>query len=121
MIQNRWTGYREFCSYLENPTENAYNEAVERMKISTRQYAKRQISWIRNKLIPAVESANSQDCIAPLYLLDATGEPNYRWGFQIFTFSYLLVLGEVWQTKVQTPAINILEGELIFIHSIRLS
>jgi len=43
------------------------------MKLSTRQYAKRQISWIRNKLIPVAESANKEDMTAPFYLLDATG------------------------------------------------
>lgn len=42
------------------------------MKISTRQYAKRQISWIRNKLIPAVDAANIDENTVPLYLLDAT-------------------------------------------------
>lgn len=47
--------------------------------------------------------------------MDATGEPNYNSNI------YLILLGDVWQTKVQTPAINILEGELILIHSIRLS
>lgn len=44
------------------------------MKISTRQYAKRQISWIKNKLIPALDAANTKEAIAPLYLLDATGK-----------------------------------------------
>ena len=43
------------------------------MKISTRQYAKRQISWIRNKLIPAVNVANVEENVVPLYLMDATG------------------------------------------------
>ena len=43
------------------------------MKISTRQYAKRQISWIRNKLIPAVDAANVKEKSVPLYLMDATG------------------------------------------------
>ena len=68
------SGYQEFFSYLENPSDKAFVEAVDRMKISTRQYAKRQISWIRNKLIPAVNAANSLETVAPLYLLDATGE-----------------------------------------------
>jgi hypothetical protein len=57
------------------PTEAAFRDAVERMRVSTRQYAKRQVSWIRNKLLPAVRKANAQisNC-APAYLLDATGK-----------------------------------------------
>ena len=66
-------GYREFCGYLQDPTQKVYTEAVERMKISTRQYAKRQISWIKNKLIPAIDAANAREPTSPLYLLDATG------------------------------------------------
>ncbi len=50
------------------------------MKISTRQYAKRQVSWIRNKLLPAAFATNNvarQDAekgreVVPAYLLDAT-------------------------------------------------
>jgi len=48
------------------------------MKNGTRQYAKRQIRWLRNKLLPAVYNANSSrdDAVpvVPLYLLDATGK-----------------------------------------------
>lgn len=43
------------------------------MKLSTRQYAKKQISWMRNKLLPAVLQANAEELTTPLYLLDATG------------------------------------------------
>jgi len=45
------------------------------MKRSTRKYAKRQVSWIKNKLIPAVLKVNegsSVGQITPFYLLDAT-------------------------------------------------
>ncbi|KAF9532375.1 tRNA isopentenyltransferase [Crepidotus variabilis] len=85
-------GYREFCSYLDAPNEETYQEAVERMKISTRQYAKRQVSWIRNKLIPAVEAANADDVVTPFYLLDASS------------------LGDLWDLNVHKPAANILES-----------
>ncbi|KAF7295177.1 tRNA dimethylallyltransferase [Mycena indigotica] len=62
-------GYREFHQYLstETPTDKLFKEAVENMKVSTWQYAKRQISWIKNKLLPAVRAAD-----VPTYLLDAT-------------------------------------------------
>ena len=75
-----WTtliGFREFNDYLtsEEPSAAGFRDAVERMKVSTRQYAKRQISWIRNKLLPAIRIANSQtpNCV-PMYLLDATSK-----------------------------------------------
>jgi hypothetical protein len=55
---------------------------VEGTKVATRQYAKRQVSWIRNKLLPAVRAVNevnrrdsTDDAhdVLPTYLLDATG------------------------------------------------
>jgi len=70
-----YKGYKEFFNYLFNPepSQNGFSQAVDRMKLSTRQYAKRQISWIRNKLIPVAESANREDMSTPFFLLDATG------------------------------------------------
>lgn len=85
------TGYREFSSYLARDTalpaqerERCFQAAVERMKISTRQYAKRQVSWIRNKFLPAAGEANrrsregsdSPEDVVPTFLLDASGKPN---------------------------------------------
>jgi len=87
-------GYREFCGYLEDPTDDDYKKAIERMKISTRQYAKRQISWIRNKLIPALNAVNTKENIAPLYLLDAT------------------LLADRWQSNVHAPATKLLDAFL---------
>jgi tRNA dimethylallyltransferase len=75
-----FVGYREFDRYVEqyDATESqvAYELAVESMKQSTRRYAKRQVSWIKNKLIPAalkVNEGSPVDQITPFYLLDATG------------------------------------------------
>lgn len=45
------------------------NECTERMKSATRRYAKRQVQWIRNKLLPIVAKSKDVD----IYLLDATG------------------------------------------------
>lgn len=69
------SGYKEFHDYLSapEPSDKAFNAAVERMKISTRQYAKRQVSWIRNKLLPAMYAANAEEIVTPTFLLDATG------------------------------------------------
>lgn len=66
-------GYKEFDAYLTSPTDLLFREAVDLMKLSTRQYAKKQISWMRNKLLPAVLQANAKEFTTPLYLLDATG------------------------------------------------
>ncbi|KAF9052739.1 tRNA isopentenyltransferase [Panaeolus papilionaceus] len=88
-------GYKEFCAYLDAPSDASFKEAEERMKISTRQYAKRQISWLRNKLIPAIDTANAIERQIPLYILDAT------------------VLGDKWTTNVQTPAQSILNAFLV--------
>lgn len=48
------------------------NECTERMKSATRRYAKRQVQWIRNKLLPIVAKSKDVD----IYLLDATGTEN---------------------------------------------
>jgi tRNA dimethylallyltransferase len=70
-------GFREFHKYLSDPSpsEKKYQEAVEEMKTANRQYAKRQTSWIRNKLLPAVRASKPAegDKSAEVYLLDATG------------------------------------------------
>ncbi|KAG5645032.1 hypothetical protein DXG03_007211 [Asterophora parasitica] len=67
-------GYKEFHDYLtaSEPSEKGFDAAVEHMKVSTRQYAKRQVGWIRNKLLPAVNTANAEEAVTPTYLLDAT-------------------------------------------------
>lgn len=57
-----------------------FDEALERMKIGTRQYARRQVKWIRNKLLPAIKEqeeaamASERPCEMYLYALDATGK-----------------------------------------------
>jgi tRNA A37 N6-isopentenylltransferase MiaA len=89
-------GYKEFDEYLaaiENGEKDSAilkslkEQSVERMKVATRRYAKRQVQWIRNKLLPTIW--NTQDTIKELtipsislspsksieiYLLDATGK-----------------------------------------------
>ncbi|KAF8185029.1 IPP transferase-domain-containing protein [Mycena galopus ATCC 62051] len=84
-------GYKEFHGYLtaSSQTEKAFNEALENMKLSTRQYAKRQISWIRNKLLPAINATNIQEANIPTYLLDATDT------------------GENWVSRVRDPALQL--------------
>ncbi|KAJ8607880.1 hypothetical protein MRB53_039976 [Persea americana] len=72
-------GYKEFKSYMEalnSSTESGpadlerlKQEALERTKIATRQYAKRQVRWLRIKMINSLHSAHAQKS---LYLLDGT-------------------------------------------------
>ncbi|KAI0948415.1 hypothetical protein AcV7_009166 [Taiwanofungus camphoratus] len=73
-------GYKEFHDYLNLPahSEEAFRASVESMKVATRQYARRQVMWIRNKMLPAIRAANAisqaeeGSNVVPMYLLDTT-------------------------------------------------
>lgn len=77
-------GYKEFKAYVavlkdpqvsEKKREASKLEALERTKIATRQYAKRQLRWIRIKLVNALsQSAVDRDggSQGHLYLLDGS-------------------------------------------------
>ena len=43
------------------------------MKVATRQYAKRQVKWIKSKLLPAVHKLEDSGDVT-VVLLDASGE-----------------------------------------------
>ena len=71
-------GYKEFKTYadalhagdmIDNQVQGMKLEALERTKIATRQYAKRQLRWIRIKLLNELAQANA---IHDFYLLDGT-------------------------------------------------
>jgi tRNA dimethylallyltransferase len=73
-------GYKEFDPYfvaLEegNKDQEELNkiklECTERMKGATRRYAKSQIKWIKNKLLPTSLTAKNNDVV--VYCLDAGG------------------------------------------------
>ncbi|GEM07058.1 tRNA dimethylallyltransferase [Rhodotorula toruloides] len=76
-------GYKEFDPFLslkhrhpsrtldnDPPLQRLFDQGVEQMKASTRQYAKRQVQWIKNKLLPVVREYEGKVTIV---LLDATG------------------------------------------------
>jgi tRNA dimethylallyltransferase len=42
-------GYRELFDFIEN--KNSFNEAVEKIKINTRHYAKRQMTWFKKDIM----------------------------------------------------------------------
>ena len=71
-------GYKEYKDYVhaleagdtdEKDLEKLKADALERTKIATRQYAKRQVRWIRIKLVNALSEAN---CSNNFYLLDGS-------------------------------------------------
>eukprot|EP01129_Flabellula_baltica_P000268 TRINITY_DN10304_c0_g1_i1.p1 TRINITY_DN10304_c0_g1~~TRINITY_DN10304_c0_g1_i1.p1 ORF type:complete len:402 (-),score=83.12 TRINITY_DN10304_c0_g1_i1:794-1999(-) len=47
-------GYREFIPYLtsETKTQEEFEDCIEQLKRNTKNYAKKQIKWIKNHLIP---------------------------------------------------------------------
>jgi len=69
-------GFREFHRYLADPppSETKYQTAVQNLKTANHQYAKRQVTWIRNKLLQAVRSSKPTEGSmgVEMYLLDAT-------------------------------------------------
>ncbi|KAF9999668.1 hypothetical protein BGZ80_011091 [Entomortierella chlamydospora] len=80
-------GYKEFDPYFtaledaiknDQPTDSKGLEALkaectETMKIKTRQYAKRQVLWIRNKLLPLCREKDVK-----VFLLDATSLDTWK-------------------------------------------
>src|ERR1700722_10719137 len=93
------------------------------MKLSTRRYAKRQISWIRNKLLPAINAANSLSNggpLVPMFLLDATG---LYFSYEILRLSFWThlhtpELGDKWTSNVQNPARQITQGSLDYVSDV---
>lgn len=54
------TGYKEFAHIPTErltPTDPLFAPALERMKIATRQYAKRQLKWVEKQLLPVIRQA----------------------------------------------------------------
>jgi hypothetical protein len=110
-------GYKEFHDYLtsKDPSEKEFMAAVERMKQSTHRYAKRQVSWIRNKLLPNVFAANAghttNNLPCPTYLLDATGMVQNT-VLNLFSNGLLpgLELGEKWASNVVGHAESLATG-----------
>ncbi|KAI6167206.1 tRNA isopentenyltransferase [Pisolithus thermaeus] len=93
-------GYKEFYKFISDPdvSEGSFADAVEQTKHSTRKYAKRQVAWLRNKLLPAIHCVTAEcrgkSSVAALYLLDTS------------------VLGESWILNVLQPARTIMNAFL---------
>ncbi|KAI0267580.1 IPP transferase-domain-containing protein [Russula aff. rugulosa BPL654] len=90
-------GFRGFHQYLTDPSpsEMTYQAAVQNLKTANHQYAKRQVSWIRNKLLPAIRASKSSEGTegVDMYLLDAT-EP------------------QQWTSEVRDAATGLMEGQV---------
>jgi len=90
-------GFRAFHQYLtdSSPSEMKYQAAVQNLKTANHQYAKRQVSWIRNKLLPAIRASKSSEGTegVDMYLLDATER-------------------QQWTTEVRDIANSLMEGFL---------
>lgn len=86
-------GFKEFKAYVtalqtgtatESDLHALKDEAIERTKFATRQYAKRQTRWIRLKLLHALQSqpqtsqVDAPNAASTLYLLDGTSIPDFQ-------------------------------------------
>ncbi|KAJ2785235.1 tRNA dimethylallyltransferase, mitochondrial [Coemansia javaensis] len=67
-------GFRELAPHLADADADPQplQAGIEAMKVSTRRYAKRQISWIRNKLVPECRATLRKATHAHAFVLDAT-------------------------------------------------
>ena len=90
-------GFKELVPYItdNNHSDNSKNEAVERTKIATRQYAKRQVRWIRLRLQRALKAANAGNILFPLDANDVS-----RWSQEV-------------STKASTIAAAFLDGQAL--------
>ena len=84
-------GFKEFHDYLTSGTddEKLFAEAVERMKLSTWQYAKYQQKWISKRIVNRTNAL-------PVYAVDGS-------------------FPELWDEKVLNPAIRILSKNFPFL------
>lgn len=105
------TAITDFCSassaaaagISDKEKDALFRKAVEDTKTSTRQYAKSQLKWVQNKLIPEVRRAQQ------LLLSN-----NNASGSNIDVELYLLDASDVskWEQNVYRPAVTILESFL---------
>lgn len=84
------------------------------MKISTRQYAKKQVNWIKKKLVPAAQKLEDLDQVT-IILLDATGKRVFYSDDRDSHCKYTDLSN--WNENVRDPAVSILKCELLFCRS----
>lgn len=67
-------GYKEFSNLaldgVSDPTSDpAFPSMLERMKLSTHQYAKSQLKWIKNQSLPAIREARAAGGEVSVYVV----------------------------------------------------
>ncbi|CAH8828419.1 unnamed protein product [Trichobilharzia szidati] len=95
-------GFKEFSDYLallpnerDSPEANILlNQAVESVKSSTRQYARRQVSWIRNRFLRRPVEGG-----IPVYRIDVTA----------FLQSGSI---DIWNNSIVAPVVRLIYNEL---------
>lgn len=57
---NQAIGYKEFSAYLNDPNrpQIEFERGIEQMKVATRQYATRQVKWLKSRLLPAIVASH---------------------------------------------------------------
>lgn len=61
--RSRTTGYKEFAAIPTAelaPSHPLFRACLDRMKLSTRQYARRQLKWVQKQFLPAVRAARAR-------------------------------------------------------------
>jgi tRNA dimethylallyltransferase len=115
-------GYRELFPYVHQNNHSDKNRelllnGLETMKLATHKYAKRQVSWLKNKLVPIIHASN-KSCQLPhgqnkvsAYVLDANGD-TFAY-LDLYYSNFILDVGSMWMDNVQLPAIAVMEGDWI--------
>ncbi|KAF7256772.1 hypothetical protein EG68_06371 [Paragonimus skrjabini miyazakii] len=101
-------GFKEFADYLSLPPGSAEREsqegqqmltaAIEKVKVATRQYARRQIKWITNRFLRRPEFG----CI-PVYRLDVTESMKSTTGLS----------SDTWDINILAPACRLIFDHLV--------
>jgi tRNA dimethylallyltransferase len=80
VVNELMVGYKEFSGLdldQDDPlADHLFGEMLERMKLSTHQYARSQIKWIKKQLLPAVKEARRLGGDVQVYVVRG-GEEGY--------------------------------------------
>jgi len=86
-------GYKEFSGLnldQQNPSSDpSFGPMLDRMKLSTHQYARSQIKWIRKQLLPAVKEARSLGGNVEVYVVRG-GEEGYASSVELLHRKFVL-------------------------------
>ncbi|VDD83909.1 unnamed protein product [Mesocestoides corti] len=99
-------GFKEFEKYLQLSSSERdsasgqlmLTEAIEKVKAATRQYARRQLTWIKNRFIRRPAAGG-----IPVYRVDVTS---------VFTATSVDVADSIWTSRVLLPCLAAIRGEV---------